>query len=315
MKITVLDKISLGMDTPVEKFLSLGDASFFDSTSPNEIESRVSDVDVIITNKVKIGADVMDKAKKLKLICVFATGYDNIDVSAAKERGIAVCNVPGYSTGSVALFTVSTALALYSHLFEYRDYVNSGKYTSSSAPNCLVPVYHELEGKNWGIVGLGNIGMAVANVAKAFGANVLAYTRTEKPGYNCVDIEELCKNADIISLHCTLTDATRSLIDEKRLQLMKKDVILVNEARGAVVDEAAVAKAILEGRIGGFGCDVYSKEPFPSDHPYNAIKDKPNVILTPHAAWGAYEARARCVETIIKNIRGFYNGEKINRIV
>lgn len=315
MNITVLDKLSLGEDTPLERFLQLGKASFYDSTSPDEIEERVKDVDVIITNKVKLTEDVMNKAPALKLICVFATGYDNIDISAAKKRNVGVCNVPGYSTNSVTLFTVATALALYSHLFDYREYVNDGRYSASSAPNCLVPVYHELAGKTWGIVGLGNIGTSVAKIAQAFGADVIVNTRTSKPGYNCVDINTLCKESDIISLHCPLTDTTRSLIDENKIALMKPSVVLVNEARGAVVDETAVANAIIANKIGGYGCDVYSKEPFPLDHPYNKIKNFNNVILTPHAAWGAYEARARCVDVIINNITSFINGENLNRIV
>ena len=157
--------------------------------------------------------------------------------------------------------------------------------------------------------------MSVAKIAEAFGAKVLVNTRTPKPGFECVDIDTLCKNCDIISLHCPLTDSTRSIINESRLSMMKKDAILVNEARGAVVDENAVAKAILDGKIGGFGCDVYSCEPFGEAHPYNSIMNLNNVILTPHAAWGAYEARVRCVDTIIKNIGGYLNGDKINRVV
>ena len=157
--------------------------------------------------------------------------------------------------------------------------------------------------------------MSVAKIATAFGARVLVNTRTAKEGFECVDIDTLCKESDIISLHCPLTESTRAIINEKRLDLMKNDAILVNEARGAVVDERAVAKAILDKKIGGFGCDVYSVEPFPAGHPYAAIKDLSNVILTPHAAWGAYESRVRCVETIIKNIRCFCNGEKNNRVV
>ncbi len=315
MKITVLDKLSLGEDTPLERFSQFGEAEYFDSTDQSKIEERVKDVDVIITNKVKITSDVMDKAKNLKLICVFATGYDNIDTIAAKDRGIGVCNVPGYSTDSVTLFTVSTALALYSHLYDYREYVNDGRYSASSAPNRLIPVYHELRGKTWGIVGFGNIGSSVAKIAQAFGAETLVCTRTPKDGYNCVDIDTLCKNSDIISLHCPLTDDTRCLINEKRISLMKPNAILVNEARGAVVDEAAVADAILLNKIGGYGCDVYSKEPFSKDHPYNRIKASNNVILTPHAAWGAYEARVRCVDTIVNNINSFLHGEMLNRIV
>lgn len=314
MKLAILDKVSFGEDTPVEKLQSFGELITYDSTSPEEIIDRVRDVDVIITNKVKIGEEIMACAKKLKLICVFATGYDNIDVVAAKKRGIGVCNVPAYSVESVTLFTVSTALALYSKLFEYRQFVTSGEYSKSAVPNRLIPVYHELRGRKWGIVGCGNIGRAVAKVAQSFGMEVLVYTRTPNPNYNCVDIETLCKESDIISLHCPLNDKTRSLIGEKEIDVMKKDVVLVNEARGAVVNEHAVAMAILNGRIGAFGCDVYSIEPFDQSHPYNKIMNLSNVILTPHAAWGAYEARVRCVDIITENITSFFNGEVKNRV-
>ena len=173
MDICVLDKGSMGDDTPFEPIYKFGNVKIYDSTTTEEIIERIADADVIITNKVKITEEVIAGAKKLKLICVFATGYDNICISAAKERGIAVCNVPGYSTDSVALLTLATALSLHSHLNEYNDYVKSGKYSESGVANRLVPVFHELRGKCWGIVGLGNIGKAVAKIASAFGMKVL----------------------------------------------------------------------------------------------------------------------------------------------
>ena len=315
MKISILDKLSLGEDTPFERFEQFGEIECFDSTAPSEISERIKSTDIIITNKVKITDEVMAKAEKLKLICVFATGFDNIDTVSAKKYNIAVCNVPGYSTDSVTLFTISTALSLYTHLFDYRKYVASGEYSASPAPNRLVPVYHELKGKTWGIIGCGNIGRSVAKIADAFGAKVLFNTRTNNPAYSCVDIERLCKESDIISIHCPLTPETKELINAKRIALMKKDVIIVNEARGAVVDENAITDAILENRIGGYGCDVYSTEPLPSTHPYTKIMNLSNVILTPHAAWGAFEARARCVDIICQNINSFFEGSKLNRIV
>ena len=314
MKICVLDRSSMGADTPFDPFFEFGSVQIYDSTSIAEINERVLDADVIITNKVKITDSVISCAKNLKLICVFATGYDNIDLVSAREHNVAVCNVPGYSTDSVALITVATALSLYSHLFEYREYVVSGKYTDSGVANCLVPVFHELNGKTWGIIGLGNIGKSVARVAEAFGMRVLANKRTPTDEYECVDIDRLCRESDIISVHCPLNDATRNLIDSSKLNLMKKSAILVNEARGAVLDERAVADAIKNKTIAGFGCDVYSTEPIGKEHPYTEIMGLANVILTPHAAWGAYEARVRCVNTIAANIKSFIEGKMLNRV-
>ena len=251
---------------------------------------------------------------KIEFCCEFATGYDNIDIRAARLYGVAVCNVPGYSTDSVALYTVTTALALYSHLNEYNDYVKSGEYSSSGVPNKLTPVYHELQGKIWGIVGYGNIGRAVADVAKAFGARVVVNKRTPVKDAECVDIDTLCKISDIISIHCPLNEDSRLLINEERLNMMKQGVVLVNEARGAVLDEYAVTKAVETGKIGGFGCDVYTTEPFSLEHPYNRIMNFKNVILTPHCAWGSYESRERCINIIAENIRAFFDGKTQNRV-
>lgn len=314
MNICVLDKASMGEDTPFDAIYKFGTVKIYDSTAPEEIFDRIADAEVVITNKVKITEEIIANAKNLKLICVFATGFDNIDIAAAKKHGVAVCNVPGYSTDSVALLTVATALSLYAHLDEYKDYVKSGEYSLSGIANRLVPVFHELRGKCWGIVGLGNIGKAVADVAKAFGMRVIVNKITPVSDYECVDIDTLCRESDIISLHCPLNDGTRGLINSGRFNLMKKDVILVNEARGAVVDERAVANALKSQTIGGFGCDVYSIEPFGKDHPYSEIMNFKNVILTPHAAWGAYEARVRCVNTIASNIESFICNKTLNRI-
>ena len=222
--------------------------------------------------------------------------------------------MPGYSSESVALFTAAKVTALYTHLLEYRNFVNNGEYTAAGVPNRLVPVYHELYGKTWGIVGYGGIGKAVARIAKGLGARVLVNKRTPVDDAECVDIETLCRESDIITLHCPLNDGTRGLISKKMISLMKPSVIIVNEARGAVVVESDIRDAVLENRIAGYGCDVYSTEPFPGDHPYNDIMKLDNVILTPHAAWGAYEARERCLNVIIDNIRSFIDGKHLNRV-
>lgn len=314
MKISVLDRASLGMDTPLEVLSELGEVEIFDATAPEQMFERCADSDVIVINKIKVTREVMRAAKCLKLVCVFATGYDNIDIATARELGIAVCNVPGYSTDSVALFTVATVLSLYAHLPEYSEYVRSGEYTDSGVPNRLVPVYHELKGKTWGIVGYGNIGRAVGRVAEAMGASVIACKRTPTDEVRCVDIDTLCRESDIITIHCPLNDGTRGIINKDRIALMKREVVIVNEARGAVVCEEDIAAAIESNRIAAFGCDVYSREPFLKDHPYSRILERKNVLLTPHAAWGAYESRARCISIIADNIHSFFNGKFLNRV-
>ena len=314
MKIVVLDRNSLGMDTPLDGLGKLGDVTVYDATLPGELCDRVTDADILVINKVKITDEVFASAKSLKLICIFATGFDNVDLVAARKHGVAVCNVPGYSTDSVALFTLANVLALYTHLREYNDFVVSGEYSKSGIPNRLVPVYHEIKGKTWGIVGLGNIGKAVAKVAEALGARVIANKRTPDPNYECVDIGTLCRESDIITVHCPLNDGTRNLINAERIALMKPDAVLVNEARGAVVNEDDIAEAIKKGTIGAFGSDVYSTEPFSTDHPFYEIKDKYNVLFTPHAAWGSYESRVRCINVICDNISAYLNGERHNRV-
>lgn len=314
MKITVLDKALMGEDLPFEILEKFGTLTVFDNTRAEETTKNVADSDVIILNKVKITREVIYSAKNLKLICVFATGYDNIDITAARERGVAVANVPGYSTESVLLFTMATALALYSKLYEFNKFVKSGEYTSSGYANKLTPVYHELSGKCWGIIGCGNIGSSVARVATALGAKVIVNKRTPTSEFECVDIDTICRESDIISIHCPLNDSTKNLINKEKIALMKDSVVLVNEARGAVINEKDVADAIVQKKIAAFGSDVYSAEPFGEDHPFYKIKTFDNVILTPHAAWAAYEARERCLNIISDNIDAFISGDRKNRV-
>lgn len=314
MKLVILDKVTMGYDTPFEILDALGEVTEYDTTSPEELVSHIGDADVVILNKVKINEATMEKAPNMKLICVFATGFDNIDVAAAKKHGIAVCNVPGYSTDSVTLFTVATVLNLVSHLREYNDFVRSGEYSKSSFANKITPVFHEIKGKTWGIVGFGNIGRAVAKVAEAFGARVIVNKRTPVSDYTCVDIDTLCKESDIITVHCPLNNETKNLINKEKIALMKKSVVLVNEARGAVLKEEDVKDAVLNGDIAAFGCDVYSAEPFRDNHPYFDIMNCANVLLTPHTAWGAYEARERCIYVILENIKSFLSKQTLNRV-
>lgn len=312
--LVILDADSIGNDLDYSAFEEFGNLLIYKETSPQQIKERIEEADVVILNKVRLTREVLQSAKKLQLICEAATGFDNIDLQYCREKGIAVCNVKGYSTQSVAQLTVAMALSLICKLQEYRSFVSSGDYTNRGKPNLLEPVYHEICGKTWGILGYGNIGKQVAKVADALGCRVLVCKRTPIPDRTCVSLEELCKQSDILSIHTPLNEQTYHLLDATKIALLKKDCILINVARGAVTDEEALANAILNGSIGGLGVDVYSKEPFPKEHPFTAIKNHPNVLFTPHMAWGAYETRVRLLHEMVENARAFFLGNRRNRI-
>ena len=313
MNITVFDRASIGTDLDYNALTAYGSVTVFDASTPDEVKARLQGCEVALINKVKLTAEVLACADALRLICIFATGYDNIDVAYCRERGIAVCNVVGYSTESVAQLTVAMALNLCAHLSAYTTAVQSGWYSQQSSPNLLVPVYHELCGKTWGIIGYGNIGKKVAEVARAFGCKVLAYKRNpDSP--ECVDLQTLLRESDIISLHTPLNAESRCMIGVEQIAMMDKKPIVINVARGAVWDEAEIAAAVTDGRIAGVGCDVFSTEPFSVEHPFFAIKDAPNVCMTPHMAWASAEARARCLHEICLNIEAFIKGEQRNRV-
>ena len=314
MKLVMLDAGTLGDDLSFDALRAFGDLTVYTSTAPDEVIPRLADCEVAILNKIKLTAAIFDAVPHLRLVCLTATGFDNVDLDAARAHGVAVCNVPGYSTPSVVQVTLATVLSLATHLPAYAEHVRSGAYAKGGVANCLVPVYHELAGKTWGIVGYGSIGRGVGKVARALGCRLLVCRRTQDGSPESVDIDTLCRESDIITLHTPLNDSTRGLISRERIASMKKGVILVNVARGAVTDERAVADAVLSGQIGGFGCDVFSAEPFPEAHPFSALLGCPNVCLTPHMAWGSYEARVRCLETIAGNIRAFADGNRHNRV-
>ena len=315
MKIVILDSATLGDDIDLSPIYGVGEVTEYRATSPSELAERIMDAEAIVVNKIRLGEAQLEYAKALKLICVTATGYDNIDVVYCKNRGIALCNVPAYSTDSVAQVSVAMALSLVCHLNEYSAFVNSGEYSASGIANRLTPVYRELSSMTWGIVGGGAIGSRVAQIATALGAKVLVCRRSRDERYENADIDRICRESDVISLHIPLTDETRGLISRERIAKMKRTAILINSARGAVADEEAIADAIENNRLGGVGIDVYSTEPFGSEHPFRRIVGKSNVILTPHMAWGAYEARTRCVRIISENVLCFINQKYVNRIV
>ena len=315
MNISILDIATLGSSLTFDAINRLGEIQTYDITMPEHVNERISNADVVVANKVKLREENLIHAKNLKLICVTATGYDNVDIEYCRQNNIAVCNVAGYSTDSVAQLTVSMAFSLATNLGIFDRYVKSGKYTDSKIFNRVEPVFHEISGMTWGVVGLGSIGTKVARVARAMGCNVLAYKRTPVDEFCCIDIDTLCKQSDIITIHTPLTPETYHLINEDRLSMMKKDAILINVARGDVMDESAVSKAILDNKIGGLGVDVYSTEPMQKDSPYQKLLNKENVIFTPHMAWGAIEARQRCMDEVAKNIESFIDGGSRSRIV
>ena len=315
MKIVILDAKTLGEDLDLSAAERFGEVCIYPNSTESEVAQRVTDADVVIINKIKMNEKVLKNAKNLKLICVAATGFDNIDTEYCKEKGIHVANVPAYSTNSVAQVTVSMACSLMTHLEEYHGFVKSGEYMTSDSANRLVPVYREMNGLTWGIVGYGNIGRAVGRIAEAFGCRVIVNKRTKIDGVECVDLDTLMRESDIISVNCPLNDSTRGMIGKSELSLMKKSAIIINVARGGVWDEKEVADAVLEGRIGGVGCDVFTAEPFRVGHPFEKIKDLDNVILTPHMAWGSFESRTRCFGVIISNIEEFFSGNGQNLVV
>ncbi len=312
--IKVLDRLTLGDDLDISSADAFGKVVSYDKTDAAEVSEHIADAEVIFVNKVKLNEENLKYASNLKLICEAATGYDNIDIEYCRNNGIAVCNVPGYSVYSVAQVTVSMVLSLVNRLREYTRYTSDGTYSHGKTANILKPIYHELYGKTWGIVGYGAIGARVGEIAKALGCDVVAYKRTPVDGVKCVDIDTIMEKSDIITVHIPLSDKTRGIINRERIVKMKKTAILVNTARGAVTDESAVCEAIKSGAIAGFGTDVYSVEPFSKDSPIYGIKDYDNVILTPHMAWGTIEARERCFAEMIENMKAFYAGEIRNRI-
>ena len=315
IKIAVLDGATLGQDMDLSVFDKLGETVVYPLTQRDEIETRIEDCHVCVVNKIKLDEKALSKAKNLKLICEAATGFDNIDTEYCRKKDIAVCNVAGYSVNSVSQVTLAMVLSASVNLPQYREAVANGSYSRGNVQNILTPVYHEIWGKTWGIIGYGNIGRRVASAAEALGCKVIANKRNPIDEVECVSLDELIRESDIITIHTPLTQETKGMIGAKEFSSMKDGVILVNVARGAVIDEEEAVKWIENGKIGFFGCDVYSVEPMAEAHPFYRIKDLENVCLTPHMAWGAFESRERCINEICENIKSFFAGESRNRIV
>ena len=305
MKIVFLDAATMG-DVSFEPFEQLGEFVSYATSTPTEARERVKDADVVMINKVIVNKELIDAAPSLKLICVAATGVNNIDVDYAASKGIPVRNVAGYSTDSVAQSTFMHILSLAGGAPYFDNSVKSGSYSRSGMftdPNWN---WWELAGKTIGIIGLGNIGKKVAQIAEAFGMKVCYYS-TSGTGhckdYPCLTLEELLKVSDVVSVHAPLNERTLNLLGAKEFAMMKPTAIIVNAGRGAIIVEADLADAVDNGVIAGAGIDVFVQEPIPEDHPYLKMKHPERMRLTPHVAWASVEARRRLVFMMADNVR------------
>jgi glycerate dehydrogenase len=294
---------------------AVGDLRFCASTSDSQIIERIGNVDIALLNKLELSGDHLKAARKLKLIALSATGTNNVDLISAKERGIAVCNIRGYCTPSVMQHAWAMILSLTQHLTEYSRLVSDGSWVKREEFTSNAHPIRELAGRTLGIVGWGELGRAVAKAAEAFGMRVIIANRPGAPAAaGRVPLDLLLATADVVSLHCPLTPATRGMIGARELALMKSDALLINTARGALVDSHALAAALKEGRLAGAGIDVLAQEP-PIDGDPLLDPSIPNLILTPHVAWGAREARQRCLDEMAANIQDFLRGGRRGRVV
>ena len=314
MNIVVLEQNSIVLDIDLTIYKEFGNVTYYGNTV-HEVAERIKDADIVIANKARLDEESMKDAPNVKLICEFATGYDNVDLEYCKKRGIAVANVVDYSTPAVAQHTFAMALYLLERLPYYDNYVKCGTYASQDRFSNFDKPFLELEGKRWGIVGLGNIGKKTAKIAKAFGCEVVYYSVTGKNSnqeYKRVEFDELLETCDFISVHCPLSDLTKNLIDYSAMKKMKKTAILLNVARGPVVNNADLYRALMEGEIYAAGLDVLEKEPITDENPLSKIKDSEKLIITPHMAWASTESRTRLAIEVYENIKAFLNGEKRN---
>ena len=304
MKIVVLDAVTFG-ETDLSCFESFGSVKIYKMTSAQETQERITDADVIVTNKVVITHEHMQNAKKLKLICVAATGTNNVDLLAAKELAIVVKNVAGYSTDSVIQHTFSMLFYLIGHSRYYDDVVKNGEYSKSGIFTDVSHPFFEIKGKKWGIIGLGEIGRGVANIAKCFGSEVCYYSTSginRTQDFQRVNLEMLLKSCDIISIHAPLNEKTNNLLDYEQLVTCKEGAVILNLGRGGIINETAVAKIVDEKNI-FFGLDVFEKEPLKERSPLLHVKHKERLYMTPHIAWTSVEAREKLIASVCENIK------------
>ena len=312
MKIAInTSAVSYNGDVSFSEFEKLGEVKYFGEISREELFSLCADCNALIVNKVEVDEALLAACTNLKYVGTFATGYNVVDIEACRRHGVTVCNAPDYSTHSVSQHVFALLLGFYGKIAEYTSSVAAGDWIKSQT-FCYFPYpTHELYGKTFGVFGYGNIGKSVAKIAEAFGANVIISTRTPPKDcpYKTVSFEELLKTSDIISLHCPLTDATAKIIDKKALSLMKKTAVLINTARGGLVDENALASALNEGKIAGACLDTVAVEPMRADNPLYGAK---NCLITPHIAWVPKETRQRLLGIVAGNLKAYIGGNPIN---
>lgn len=311
MKIVIMDGHAMNPGDLSWDFLKeFGTVAYYDRTYGEALTiERIGDADIILLNKTPITDSILAGCPNLKLICILATGYNVVDCDAAARRGVRVCNVPGYSTDSVAQFTFALLLELCCHVGLHNDSVHAGEWTACPDFCYWKTPQMELAGKTMGIIGYGSIGKAVGRIAQAFGMRVLAYSRTHHKGIEYVDLDTLLAQSDVVSLHCPLFPETRHIINTDTISKMKDGAILLNTARGPLIDEAAVAQALASGKLSGAAMDVVDSEPISADSP---LLTAPNCIITPHIAWAPIETRQRILDITAENIRAYLNGTNLN---
>ena len=308
MKLVFLDTKTIGEDIDLSAYDALGEVVKYGFSTLEEIPERVKDADVLIVNKIAINEQTIGTAKNLKLVCVTATGTNNLDKEYLKKRGIAWKNVAGYSTESVTQHTFALLFYLLEKIRYYDDYVKNEKYINDTVFTHFAEHFNEVNGKTWGIIGLGTIGRRVADIAKAFGARVIYYSASGSPaqeGYEQVDFETLLTTSDIVSVHAPLNEYTKDLMDREAFAKMKKTAIFLNLGRGPIVVEQDLYEALETGEIAAAGLDVLCEEPMSETNPLAKIKDSKKLIITPHIAWASVEARNRLMQIIVEQIREF----------
>ena len=311
-KIIILDGgVANPGDLSWDDLAALGDLTVYDYTAPQDVIPRIGDASIILTNKTVISADVISACPNLRYIGVLATGYNVIDIAEAKKRGIIVANVPAYSTPTVAQLTMALLLEIALHVGHHSRVVHEGKWSACRDFAFWDYPLMELAGKTFGIVGYGSIGKAVAKLAQAFGMNVLAYSRHGAEDFH-TELDELYAKADIVSLHCPLTAENTGMINKETIAKMKNGVIILNTARGGLINEADLREALLSGKVYAAASDVTCKEPINADSPLLGLD---NMIITPHIAWAATEARQRLLSVAIDNVRQYLCGNPQNNVV
>lgn len=310
--LTDMDTVTRG-DLSFDFLEKLGEVTYYGLTAENEVEERIKDADIVICNKTPLNRGNLPAAKNLKYIGLFATGYNNIDIEYCKEKGIVVCNAPAYSTDSVAQLTFALILEIVNRVRDYRDLVDKGDWIKSRTFSMFPIALMELKGKTLGIIGFGSIGAKTAEIAAAFGMRVIACNRSPKSalGVTFTDLETLLRESDIVSLHCPLNEQSKNMINKENISKMKDGAILINTARGPIVDEKALAEALKSGKLLAAGVDVLQTEPMLPDCPLYGIE---NCIITPHIAWAALETRERLLGIVEENVKCFLKGEVKNNV-